>query len=356
MKRFVLAAVVALLSTVGAVGAVTSSAAASPTARPAAHTAVRGPAVPTQWLSVTAAGETTCSIDTSRHLWCWGYNGYGQVGNGTFDDQASPVKIGGATWLSVRTAYYTTCGVRTDHTAWCWGYNVYGQTGTGSDDTYLTAPAKVAGSVVWDRFTPGYYNACGISTAGALYCSGYDGDGGIGDGPATDSSTNRPKRVGTSSGWGGVTVGYYNTCAVKTDHSGYCWGDGGMRRQRRRHHRRPVHPEAAARPLGPDQHHRHDRVRDQHQRRLEVLGPERRRRGRHRQQQPHLRADAHGAGDAVAQLQPDDRRGPRRPVASPSPRPRCSASATTASTSSATAPTPAAPSRCPAPARSCAGR
>jgi alpha-tubulin suppressor-like RCC1 family protein len=35
----------------------------------------------------------TCAIKEDGSLWCWGYNGSGQIGDGTYADKTTPVQI-----------------------------------------------------------------------------------------------------------------------------------------------------------------------------------------------------------------------------------------------------------------------
>ena len=41
------------------------------------------------------AGNMTCALLTSGAVTCWGYNGYGQVGDGTNNDRYVPVAVSG---------------------------------------------------------------------------------------------------------------------------------------------------------------------------------------------------------------------------------------------------------------------
>lgn len=44
-------------------------------------------------LMVSLGAAHTCAITLDNDLYCWGRNNYGQVGNGTTEDQLLPVKI-----------------------------------------------------------------------------------------------------------------------------------------------------------------------------------------------------------------------------------------------------------------------
>ena len=52
-----------------------------------------------------AGGERhTVAIRTDGTLWSWGYNAFGQLGDGTFVDKNAPTQIGTATSWFVATA------------------------------------------------------------------------------------------------------------------------------------------------------------------------------------------------------------------------------------------------------------
>ena len=64
---------------------------------------------------------------------CWGWNGLGQLGNGTTTDSSVPVAVSGLTGATAITAgAYHTCAIVAGHTGECWGWNAYGQLGNGT--------------------------------------------------------------------------------------------------------------------------------------------------------------------------------------------------------------------------------
>lgn len=88
------------------------------------------------WTNVSAGFGHTCALDDTSALYCWGYNGTGEVGDngGTSTDagqpqQQSPVAIKpGTTWLDISTGTNATCGISSDRKLWCWGAQLGGQT------------------------------------------------------------------------------------------------------------------------------------------------------------------------------------------------------------------------------------
>jgi alpha-tubulin suppressor-like RCC1 family protein len=73
-------------------------------------------------------------VHTDGTLWGWGSNTYGQVGDGSGSDQASPVQIGNLkTWKTVSAGNSHSVALKADQTLWTWGRNAEGQLGNGSN-------------------------------------------------------------------------------------------------------------------------------------------------------------------------------------------------------------------------------
>jgi Regulator of chromosome condensation (RCC1) repeat len=117
-----------------------------------------------------------------------------------------------------------TCTVKTDHTLWCWGSNFYGQLGDATT-TNRTVPVQVGGHASdWASVAAGASHTCAVKTDHTLWCWGLNGDGEFGDGTTTNSLV--PVQVGGhASDWAAVAAGALHTCAVKTDGTLWCWGD-----------------------------------------------------------------------------------------------------------------------------------
>jgi hypothetical protein len=76
-------------------------------------------------LGIGGMSAHTCAVQAgSGDVYCWGYNFYGQVGDGTTIDRfRQPVKVVGVTGARmVATGSNNTCVVLRDGTARCWGF------------------------------------------------------------------------------------------------------------------------------------------------------------------------------------------------------------------------------------------
>ena len=74
-------------------------------------------------------------LDTEGDVWGCGYNGYGQLGFGNFDDVAVPTKIEDLPKISnVSAGFYHLVLLDENGDVWTCGYNSYGQLGRPTDE------------------------------------------------------------------------------------------------------------------------------------------------------------------------------------------------------------------------------
>ncbi len=178
--------------------------------------------------SISAGYEATCGVTTGGAAYCWGANNYGQLGNaGDNFWEATPVAVsGGLTFASVSAGFDHTCGVTTGGAAYCWGDNGYGELGNGTS-TSSTTPVAVSGGLTFAMISAGNGSVigvtCGVTTSGAAYCWGDNSQGELGN--ATLTSSNTPVPVAGGLTFAAVSATYYVTCGVTTSGAAYCWGD-----------------------------------------------------------------------------------------------------------------------------------
>jgi hypothetical protein len=85
-------------------------------------------------VSIAAGAAHTCAVLADGGVSCWGSNGYGQLGDGTTTDHHSPVMLSGVSGaLSLAAGDSHTCARFANSGAvQCWGFNGSGQLGDGS--------------------------------------------------------------------------------------------------------------------------------------------------------------------------------------------------------------------------------
>lgn len=170
----------------------------------------------------------TCAVLSDGTLWCWGYNDRGQLGLGNTTNQSSPARVGSASnWRTVSAGSgKTTCAVNTSNELFCWGFNFSGQVGVSSATNPVTSPTKVTalGASV-QSVSVGETSVCAVTTTGGVMCWGSNSDGKVGKAIAIGASTHTPVAVSNLSGtFTRVAVGDYGACALRSDKNAYCWG------------------------------------------------------------------------------------------------------------------------------------
>jgi len=176
---------------------------------------------------VSAGDQHTCARKTDGTLWCWGYNNFGQLGDGTNTSRNFPVQVAtSGSFIEVSAGGEHTCGRKSDSTLWCWGDNVVGMLGDGTT-TNRNTPVPVVGlGTPAAEVSAGEDHTCARLTDETLWCWGSNNNAQIGDGSHTDSSL--PvwvDRLGTMVTQ--VSAGTWSTCAREVDNSLWCWGRGG---------------------------------------------------------------------------------------------------------------------------------
>ncbi len=184
-------------------------------------------------IAVSAGINTTCSLTNAGAMYCWGYNGSGQIGDQTLTQRSAPVQVKDAIYSmysSVSTGTYTSCGILREQ-VYCWGYNNVGQIGDGTT-TNRNIPTLVSSLSGVKAVSVGDQHTCALLKTGSMYCWGYNSNGQLGNNTTTNSST--PIQVQGVAGTGylanivSISAGQLHTCAVDSSGNAYCWGYNGQ--------------------------------------------------------------------------------------------------------------------------------
>jgi alpha-tubulin suppressor-like RCC1 family protein len=173
---------------------------------------------------ITAATSHTCAL-TVVGVQCWGYNHYGQLGDGTTISSPTPVDVVGlsAGVAALAAGGYHACALTIEGGVKCWGNNTYGQLGDGttSDSSSPVDVVGLASGVA--SVSAGNSHSCAATTTGDVKCWGRNNYGQLGDGTSNDSAA--PVDVaGFASGAAAVSAADAYSCAVTTTGGVKCWG------------------------------------------------------------------------------------------------------------------------------------
>jgi alpha-tubulin suppressor-like RCC1 family protein len=178
------------------------------------------------YVAVTAGQDQSCALSLAGHVKCWGVNYFGQLGNGANADTSLPVDVYGlpAGISAISTGWAHTCALTTSGGVKCWGYNGHSQLGNGTT-TNSNVPIDVTGltgGVV--AIAAGAGHTCALTEIGAVKCWGYNYDGELGNGTFNESSV--PVDVsGLASGAVAVSAGRSHSCALLSSGTIKCWGN-----------------------------------------------------------------------------------------------------------------------------------
>jgi hypothetical protein len=122
---------------------------------------------------------------------CWGWNGYGQLGDGTTTTlpwRYAPVVVFGLNNVrSMSVGFSHTCAVLENGTACCWGEDWHGELGDGTN-TNSMVPVVVTGVTNVRSISAKVYHVCATSDDGTARCWGSNDSGQLGDGTRNDSN------------------------------------------------------------------------------------------------------------------------------------------------------------------------
>jgi alpha-tubulin suppressor-like RCC1 family protein len=140
-------------------------------------------------LKVTADGNQTCALTAGGGVQCWGDGRYGQLGDGGDRKRYEPAQVTGLTAgvSDVETGWYHACAVVSGGELRCWGWNFYGQLG---DGTTVNQSAPVRVEYLTDgvkSIALGWGHTCVLTRLGVVKCWGLNGSGQLGNGTLIDS-------------------------------------------------------------------------------------------------------------------------------------------------------------------------
>jgi alpha-tubulin suppressor-like RCC1 family protein len=187
------------------------------------------------WKAIAAAQDHTFqqgysfAVRADGTLWAWGSNFPGQFGPDAGVTVSTPVQFGSdSDWARIATEDgglgSHTLATKTDGTLWAWGNNGYGQLGIGTAAPTITSvPQQIGTDSGWRDISVGLFESAAIKSDGTLWMWGNNSAGQLGDGTTTPEYS--PEQIGVGATWTAVSVGAVNTYAIRSDGTLWAWGD-----------------------------------------------------------------------------------------------------------------------------------
>jgi len=128
------------------------------------------------WKSVAAGFDFFAGLKADGTLLTWGGNRYGQIGDGTgagkdyeHAGKKVPVQIGTNTnWVMVAARVFRATALKSDGSLWAWGWNVYGELGDGTYEP-RNAPVRIGKENDWTAVFVGNDHTLAIKRDGTLW-------------------------------------------------------------------------------------------------------------------------------------------------------------------------------------------
>lgn len=193
-------------------------------------------------IMVAIAGGNVHSLALTQEgeVYSWGYNGHGELGDGTFTQRNSPVAVDMNGKLSGKYVNAIAVGLdfclvlASDGLVYTWGNNVNGQLGDGTT-LQRTTPVAVDMSGVLNGKTvaaiaTGRNHSLALSSDGHIYAWGNNANGQLGDGTTTQRKT--PVAVNMGGVLNGkdvvaIAAGEGFSLVLTAEGKVYAWGSNG---------------------------------------------------------------------------------------------------------------------------------
>lgn len=193
-------------------------------------------------VEISAGGSFTCALTGAGAVYCWGENGFGQLGRGhtvdVSDPTGKPTNVGGSA-KEIRAGTEFACVRFENENVACWGYNANGQLGIGQVampfDKMGDQPGEMPPAIVLmgvSQLVVASNHSCVLSAQGEVRCWGWGINGRLGYGNKFNVGDNFNELANVPDvDLGGASLllsGHLSahTCVLMGDERTLrCWGD-----------------------------------------------------------------------------------------------------------------------------------
>jgi uncharacterized repeat protein (TIGR01451 family) len=170
----------------------------------------------------------TLAVTSDGHVLAWGDNARGQLGDGTFTNSTTPVAVSlpaGTTVTAVSAGYWHSLALTSDGRVLAWGWNFYGEVGDGTTTTRSTpVPVSLPAGTTATAVSAGGYHSLALTSDGRVFGWGWSINGQVGDGGTTNRTTPVPAALPAGTTATAISAGQYHSLAVTSDGGVLAWG------------------------------------------------------------------------------------------------------------------------------------
>src|SRR6202521_2819859 len=181
--------------------------------------------------AIAGGGNHSLALTTTGQVLGWGFNFDGELGNGTTTSSSTPVPVSlpsGTIATAIAAGNSHSLALTSTGQVLAWGYNGYGQLGNGtttSSSTPVAISLPSGASVI--AIAGGLLHSLALTSTGQVLAWGYNVDGELGNGTNTKSST--PVQVSLPSGTTvtAIAAGSTHSLALTSTGQVLAWGANG---------------------------------------------------------------------------------------------------------------------------------
>lgn len=175
------------------------------------------------WVAISAGAVFSVALKSDGTVWCWGNNGFGQLGNASTSPSSAPISVAlPLPAKSIASGEQHVVVLMPNGTLYAWGRNDLGQLGIGNFQSIRNTPALVQAQRDFKEIACGGNHTLAIKADGSLWSWGHNNGGQLGQ--IVGNNQNLPVRIGARNDWRWITAGELHSIAVDNQGNIYSWG------------------------------------------------------------------------------------------------------------------------------------
>ena len=173
--------------------------------------------------AIAAGGEHSLALLSNGTVVAWGENNRGQLGDNSTVNSNVPVAVSGLSGvIAIAAGDQHSLALLSDGTVMAWGSNKAGQLGDGFGHEVSTVPVPVSGLSGVTAIAAGSSHSLALLSDKTVMAWGANGNGQLGDG--TTATAYVPVPVSGLSGVTAISAGFTNSLALLSDSTVMTWG------------------------------------------------------------------------------------------------------------------------------------